>query len=1290
LLGFRILGPLEVRDGDRPIHVGGRNRRALLAVLLLHPNELVSTERLIDDLYGERPPKTATQSLHNAVSQLRRVLGRDVVQTHPAGYVLRVDPDALDLARFESLVARARETAGPARAEALHEALALWRGDPLPDFADEPFAQTEIMRLEEARLAALEERIDVDLELGRHGEVVGELETLVARNPLRERVRRQLMLALYRSGRQADALAAYQDARRTLVEDLGLEPSEELQELEGAILRQDSALRLAPAQAPPGPAPAGRRKTVTVLFSDLVESTALGESLDPEVLHGVLSRYFEAMLGVVERHGGTVEKFIGDAIAAVFGVPVVHEDDALRAVRAAVDMRTALDALNEELERDLGVRLRAHTGVNTGEVFTGPGVTGSLSAGDPGNVAARLQEAARAGEIVVGETTFQLVRDAVVAEPLEPLAVKGKKQAQTAYRVLGVEIGKLGRGRRFDTPMVGRSAELEALRNAFEGAVAERSPRLFTVLGAAGVGKSRLVQEFEARLGADARVLRGRCLPYGEGISFWPMIEAVKHAADVTDETPAEEARARVESLVGGEDGERLIASRLTQLLGVGEGTASSDELAWAVRRLFEALARRRPLVLVFDDVQWGEAVFLDLLELIARSSAEVPILVVGLARPELVEVRPEWGAGESGVTLRPLADDDSERLVENLLGGSVEEAAQARIRAAAEGNPLYVEELVAMLIDDGLLRQEDGRWAPIGDLAALAIPPTIGALLAARLERLPNDERTALEAASIEGQVFHTGGVAELAEEAERQGVSRALTGLVHKDLIRPARASFAGDEAFRFRHLLIRDAAYAALPKRRRADLHERFAAWVDERSADRLAEQDAIVGYHLEQAYRYAAELGRANVQLAHSANERLAKAGLAAAKRGDDGGAVNLLGRAAALPPADLPANTEVLCELGLILRRVGRAAEGDDAFANALRVAGSGSDEPGVLRARLELGCAALFGDPVHKADELLALIDRAVPVFEEAGDERSLGRAFAAMGFVHMFRGENAAWEHAEERSRIHLRRAGWSPSGAPGDIAAAAVQGPTPIREVLARLNALAEEIVGQPRAEAAILAFSAVLEAMLDHSAEARQRLTRARTLYDELGDRLHVGRTWAALTAQAETLAGELTAAERAWREGLEILQDIGDVTFVASHAAELADVLYARGRYAEADEYSHVSEERSSPDDVYTQVLWRIARSKVLGHLGDRHRAELVAREAVELASSTDALVVIGRAQLALAEVLRLDQRFGDAIEAARAALELFKQKGDVVSTRTTRAFVRRLESEGAELAGVATT
>ena len=698
------------------------------------------------------------------------------------------------------------------------------------------------------------------------------------------------------------------------------------------------------------------------------------------------------------------------------------------------------------------------------------------------------------------------------------------------------------------------------------------------------------------------------------------------------------------------------------------------------MRRLFEALARRRPLVLVFDDVHWGEAVFLDFVELVARSSAEVPVLVVCLARPELLEVRPEWGAGGTGVRLTPLDEAESAQLVENLLGAGIEDAALARVRAAAEGNPLYVEELVAMLIDEGLLRRENGLWSPTDDLTTLAIPPTIGALLAARLERLPDDERTALEVASVEGQVFHAGGVVELMDDAEGSAVPRALTGLVHKDLVRPARASFAHDEAYRFRHLLIRDAAYAALPKRRRGELHERFAAWVDQRSADRLTEQDAIVGYHLEQAYRYGAELGQADERLAEAAGARLGAAGLATAKRGDDTAAANLLERATRLRPYDASSRADLLCELGLVLRRVGRVTEADEAFAEALRVATSTSDERSALRAKLEIECAALFGDPVRKADELMALIERAMPVFESAQDERSSGRAWAASGFIHMFRGENAAWEDAEERSRVNLRRAGWSASAAPGDIVAAAYQGPRPVREAISRFGELAEEIVGEPRAEAAILAFDAALQAMLGNFSEARDGLERARSIYDELGDRLHVARTYAALNAHVETLAGNSDAAEAAWREGIAILDEIGDNTFVASHEAELADVLYAKGRYDEADEYSERARERASGDDIYTQVLWRLARAKVLARGGMSREAETLAHEAVEIASRTDALALIGRAHLALAEVLHMTGDSKDAIGAARAALDLFNRKGDVVSAKTARAFARHIEAE----------
>jgi class 3 adenylate cyclase len=412
----------------------------------LRANEVVQTPRLVDELWGERPPATAVKSVQMFVSQLRKALGDGVLETQAGGYRLRVEPGALDLQRFEGLLEEARRHlwAGSAReaGEELRRALALWRGPPLADFEYEPFARSEISRLQELRLAAVELRVEADLATGRHPEVVGELQGLVHEHPLRESLRGLLMLALYRCGRQADALAAYQDARTALVTELGLDPSPALQQLEQAILRQDPALAAgSPAPSLPvatlrtgGAGPAAKavvaaraqRKVVTVLFADVVGSTALGERLDPEVLRDLLAEYFELMKAIVERHGGVVEKFVGDAVMAVFGVPSVHEDDALRALRAAAEMRAALPRLG----------LQARMGVNTGEVVTGG--EERLVTGDVVNVAARLQQAAAPGAILLGADTHALVADAVKTEELPSLALKGKQRPVEAFRLLAL------------------------------------------------------------------------------------------------------------------------------------------------------------------------------------------------------------------------------------------------------------------------------------------------------------------------------------------------------------------------------------------------------------------------------------------------------------------------------------------------------------------------------------------------------------------------------------------------------------------------------------------------------------------------------------------------------------------------------------------------------------------------------------------------------------------------------------------------------------------------------------
>jgi class 3 adenylate cyclase len=638
------------------------------------------------------------------------------------------------------------------------------------------------------------------------------------------------------------------------------------------------------------------RKVVTVLFCDVVGSTALGESADPEALRALLARYFGQMRGIVESHGGTVEKFIGDAVMAVFGVPVVHEDDALRALRAAIEMRDALP--------ELGIEGRI--GVNTGEVVTG--TEERLATGDAVNVAARLEQAADSGEILVGEETVRLARDAAETEPVEPLTLKGKSEPVPAYRLIAAS--HEAPARRLDAPMVGRKRELAALREAWERARAETRCELVTVLGPPGVGKSRLTTELIA--GAGVRVVRGRCLPYGEGITYWPVVEVVKQLADVEVEPQAAES---IRSLLG------------------DDVPTTREEIAWAFRKLLEAAA---PLVVVFDDIQWGEETFLDLVEHVGLLSAGASILLLCCARPELLDRRPGWP-----VTLRlePLPADACELLIEDRLAGRrIGDDLRGRILRAAGGNPLFVEEMVAML----------GRATD----AEVVVPPTIQALLAARLDQLEPEERLVLERGSVEGEVFHRGAVQVLAPDEQR--VTTRLAVLVRKEFVRPDRSQFPGDDGFRFRHLLIRDAAYDALPKAVRAELHERFAGWLLEHAGN-LIEADEVMGYHLEQAHRYRTELGLLGAEttaLALRAGELLASASGRALLRDDLRAAVNLLERAVALLPVE-GRGVDLDLDLADALFRSGRFADAEAVAAAAAERAAAAGDNRGERLARLQ-------------------------------------------------------------------------------------------------------------------------------------------------------------------------------------------------------------------------------------------------------------------------------------------------------------------------------------------------
>jgi class 3 adenylate cyclase len=641
-----------------------------------------------------------------------------------------------------------------------------------------------------------------------------------------------------------------------------------------------------------------RRQLATLLFCDVYGSTSMGERLDSESVREIMHRYFHEMRSVIERHGGTVEKFVGDAVMAVFGVPKAHEDDPVRAVRAAWEMEQAVPSLNDELERCFGSRIALRIGVNTGEVVTGDASSReTIVSGDAVNVAARLEQAAQPGEILLGDQTYQLARDAVSVEPLQPLTLKGKSEAVPAYRLVAIEGHAPGRKRGFQSEMVAREEELEKLGAALERAVELQTGILEVVVGMPGVGKSRLAGEFLGEI--DGPAATGRCLSYGEGVIYWPLTEAVRQAAGIIEEDPASSARAKLARLVRGEERGSLIADRIAQALGLAGGVAPAEEIRWAFRRFFVALARRRPLALLIDDLQWAQPELLDLLEGLAATD-EAPLLVLGLGRPELLDARPSWSG--SALRLEPLDEAARSKLVENLVGGAhLRAELRAQVLTAGGGNPLFTEELLALMLDD----------------PAAEIPPTLDLLLTERLERLSQDERRAAERGSVEGQVFHRGAVLELSETRTLPKTAAALERLAGRDILRPTQPTFRNEAAFAFRHILIRDAAYRAMLKKLRALLHERFARWLERVASDRIVEYEEVLGYHLERAFRYREELGPVDQYrgLADRAAHWLGRSGTRAARLGDAGAAVRLLERAVGLLMDDAPSRPELLLTLG---------------------------------------------------------------------------------------------------------------------------------------------------------------------------------------------------------------------------------------------------------------------------------------------------------------------------------------------------------------------------------------
>jgi class 3 adenylate cyclase/tetratricopeptide (TPR) repeat protein len=992
------------------------------------------------------------------------------------------------------------------------------------------------------------------------------------------------------------------------------------------------------------------------VFCDLSGSTELAERVDAEAAYGVMRSYFDEARLAFERHGGTVEKFIGDAVVGMFGVTETHEDDALRACRAALEVQERVVRLNEQLEIRLGSRFAVRIGVNSGEVVAGGGANREAFAagnavvlGDALNVAARLEQSAQPGEVLLGESTYRLVRDTLHAKPVDPIVAKGKSEPLIAYRLIGVRTSGSLRSSRVG-PLIGRTAELALLEQAVDSALTKRRCRLVTVVGEPGVGKSRLTAELVDRVDTGVRVVRGGCLSYGEGITYWALAQIVRDLAGIGDEQSAEAARSLIEARLAGEPDASAVTAQIEQLLGLGEGVTTAEELAWATRRFLAAAANERPVLLVVDDIHWAEPPLLDLLEGLPASLEDVPMVVCCVARPEVLEARPGWPVT---IRLEPLGATDLDRLLEAL---GVPAERRVRLAETSAGNPLFAEELV--------------EWATEGAPEASELPTTLNALLGARLDRLDRQARAALERGAIEGEVFHRAAVIELSEPEMRPSVPGELQALALRDLVRPATGSVTGEAAFRFKHILVREAAYRATAKRLRAELHERFATWLERRVHDRLAEYEEIVGYHLEQCYRYRTEIDGIDDDV-RAVGERgsghLTSAARRAGARGDYGAAANIMQRALGIGVGEPRARVIAQLDLNRYLGQAGRFAERTSLVEETLAAAAALDDRGLAARARVaQVGNQAWDGN--FDRDEIGRVLDNAIGVFEELGDQRGLAAAYQACGQA-LLSGRVAeklvvydrAIVAAELAGDLELRRT------VTDSTAFALYQGPTPAEEGIARCEELIRRNPGDRLVEASVMRCLAALVAMTGRAEQALELTDRSSRVLDEL-DMLGPSTIWRDSSAEARELAGDVAGAIREYELKWETLESrrTGRMDARAMHGAETLGLIHCDlGNWDEAGRCAAYG-----PDD-YQPPLRLACRARIAANDGRHDEATSLVRLAVAGAAETDLLNRAARIWRAAADVHRAGGRDDAAGAAVERALELYEQKGNAAGAAAVR-------------------
>ena len=1032
-------------------------------------------------------------------------------------------------------------------------------------------------------------------------------------------------------------------------------------------------------------------RIVTILFCDIVDSTRLGDQLEPVPLRRVLDRFYDTAERIVVGHGGGVGTRHGDGLMAVFGTPTPHDDDALRAVRAASELQQALSLLSAQLESSHNVSLLARVGVNTGRALIHPGGASveDMVTGHAVNLARRFEQNAGAGGILVGEETYSLVRDAVHAEQVELTNLKGVRRPVVGYRIHHVVHGVPGRMRRLDRPLIGRELERRLLRDLFERTAAERTCHLAILLGPAGIGKSKLVDQFIQELSDESMVLRGHCLSYGQSVTFWPIMEIVTQAAGIAPTDPLDVVYERLAAPLLDHDRARELALRVAQLIGFTAKTGVQGDSYSALRTFLEAFARSRPLMVLIDDLHWAEQSLLDAIEHIAEHARAVPLMLLCVARPEQFrEQRDRWPGGKPNtlcISLSPLRESEGEKLVEHLLDGrQLDVEVLAYIWELAEGYPLYIEEVVEELIQRDILRLVNGRWvARAAELETVALPRMIEPLLTVRLARLTEEEQVIIERAAVVGKQFHTADIVALSPEMRPSEVADCLEALSRLDLVQPDHGAVfplpavEGGEGFRFRHILIRNAAYERMTEEVRAERHARYAAWVEGTAGDRLSQFDELIAYHLNEAYEYQHKLGpvdAAGRELARRAGERYAAAGRRAAIRGDIRLTVALLERASALMPRDDPSSVRVLFDLAGALQATGELQHGlevyDDLIARA-QAAGLGAETVHAALGRLHL---LAFTDLESFVRDARRESEHAISALTPLHDDLGLARAWHVLAHLDWITGRSAQAGAAAARAR------GFAQEADDRSQEAAALRlycrillsGKLSVDEVTGRVHealALARS-TGIRSLEAAVLTMLGEIAAMAGDFEEAREHHKQARVMTLGLGELLSQAID-AASEGMVMILQEDLTGAEKHLRKSCEALEHMGATTPQAGATVLLARVLLYQGRYAEAEETLDACQRLGVRHYVDAESRRQSTQAVLLAHRGELDAAERTARQAVALAETTDQLDTQAQAHADLATVLRIATRRQEAIQELERALHLYRRKGNDAGVRAVR-------------------